>query len=431
MSKYLPLIITTLLMCVSHSFELTKDEYMLGGIQVNEPDHDKWVSSLKHHNMNTVSVTVYANSGVWNSEKLYYKDKDEGALLEIKAAKDKGLRVVFIPRVALDHYYPENNELWHGMIMPETDQQLRQWFATYQEYVLKWAKIAEEHDIEVFAIGSELKALTHTHSGTIESILGELQGFEGWYQSYPQRIKEFTGDTPDQEELHTDVTERSSAYLNWAQEVYHAYDPENNITLIQKRRALLLELWNETIDKVRDVYSGQLTYAANYDTYHNIAFWPSLDIMGINAYFQLRTDIADLSQEMLNESWANVMANILSFKTNQNITEQPVIFTELGYSYRKNCSVEPWSYEGKSIVENNGVSQLIDWNNQPPDHSERLMCLTALKQAALKPENSFLRGLLYWKLSTLKEHEKIENFVLHIAPETEDRSVEVLRNIFQ
>ena len=425
------ILLFVLIVRASHGFELTDKNYLLGGIQVNEPDHQKWVSSLQAHGMNTVSITTYANSGGWNTDKLYYREVDEGVTAEIKAAKESGLRIVFIPRVALDHAYPVNNELWHGMIMPKSDEELRNWFETYQAYLLKWAKVAEEEKIEVFAIGSELKALTHTRNLELESLQKETQGFRTWYETSPGKIMQATGEADELKALHTNVTERSKAYLAWAQETYYLDDPENQFSLLQDRRTLLSTLWQDTIKKVREVYTGELTYAANFDTYHNISFWADLDIMGINAYFQLRTDLSDLSQATLNESWESIMADIRAFKDQTGISTQPVIFTELGYTYRQNCSVEPWSYGGQSIVENNEETVLIDWDEQPTDYNERFMCLTALQRAAHLPENSFLRGLLYWKLSTIKEHEEIENFVLHIAPETVDKSVKVLREIFQ
>jgi len=403
-------------------FELSEDEYLLGGIQVNEPDHKKWVSSLNHHEMNTVSVTVYARSGVWNSGKLYYEEEDLGALSELKTAKENGLRVVFIPRVAIDHYYPENDELWHGMIMPKTDEDLKNWFAIYQDYLVKWGKIAEENKVEVFAVGSELKALTHTIEQEDLVVEKELDDFFTWYSVSPDPAK------ADATEVK--VSNQHKAYLKWGKEVYHSAKPESQIALIKKRRALLQDLWKETIMKVREVYTGSLTYASNFDTYHNNALWTDLDIMGVNAYFKLRKNPKVLDQAELDASWKGIMTGIREFKAQLGVPKQPLVFTELGYTFKKYSSLEPWSYEGVSTVEYEEERTLIDWNNQPVDYKEREMCLTALKRTAHLPENSFFRGILYWKLSTIKDHEKIENFVLHISPDSKDASVDILREIF-
>jgi len=39
--------------------------------------------------------------------------------------------------------------------------------------------------------------------------------------------------------------------------------------------------WREIISEIRKVYSGKLTYGANWDTYAKISFWDELDYIGI------------------------------------------------------------------------------------------------------------------------------------------------------
>ena len=57
---------------------------------------------------------------------------------------------------------------------------------------------------------------------------------------------------------------------------------------MNERRKKIKKYWIELIQKVRAVYQGQLTYAANYDNYQEVDFWEHLDFIGINAYFPLR-----------------------------------------------------------------------------------------------------------------------------------------------
>ena len=47
------------------------------------------------------------------------------------------------------------------------------------------------------------------------------------------------------------------------------------------------DFWKGLIAKVRLVYSGKLTYAANWDEYPRVPFWQDLDYIGIDAYFPL------------------------------------------------------------------------------------------------------------------------------------------------
>lgn len=46
--------------------------------------------------------------------------------------------------------------------------------------------------------------------------------------------------------------------------------------------------WRDLIKKIRAIYSGALTYAANfYQEYQAIQFWDALDFIGVQAYFPL------------------------------------------------------------------------------------------------------------------------------------------------
>ena len=47
------------------------------------------------------------------------------------------------------------------------------------------------------------------------------------------------------------------------------------------------DFWNALIPKVRKIYKGKLTYAANWDEYKRTPFWSQLDFIGIDAYFPL------------------------------------------------------------------------------------------------------------------------------------------------
>ena len=48
--------------------------------------------------------------------------------------------------------------------------------------------------------------------------------------------------------------------------------------------------WDQIIDKVKQVYSGKLTYAANWTEYKEVPFWDKMDVIGIDAYFPLTND---------------------------------------------------------------------------------------------------------------------------------------------
>ena len=155
---------------ICFSQEDSNKPFYLGGIQVNEPDHKAWAKALKRNSLNTVAVTVYAKQGDWNTSNLWFNKEEKAVVSEIKAAKKEGLEVILILRVALDHKFEKNKFLWHGMIMPTSKTELEQWFIKYEKFVTKWAKLAEELNVDVFGIGSETVSYTHLTLPTICSV---------------------------------------------------------------------------------------------------------------------------------------------------------------------------------------------------------------------------------------------------------------------
>ncbi len=71
--------------------------------------------------------------------------------LEIfRIAHDNGLRVILMPIILLSN--PRGNE-WRGVISPSNWDD---WFEQYRQFILHFARIAEEGKVEVFMVGSEL-----------------------------------------------------------------------------------------------------------------------------------------------------------------------------------------------------------------------------------------------------------------------------------
>lgn len=87
------------------------------------------------------------------------------------------------------------------------------------------------------------------------------------------------------------------------------------------------EFWSQLIDKTRNIYSGKLIYAANWDNYDNISFWNKLDYIGIDAYYPL-SDEKTPSSESLSQAWKKVIPEL---KQLSDRYKKKIIFTEFGY----------------------------------------------------------------------------------------------------
>lgn len=407
--------------------------FYLGGIQVNEADHSQWASSLLENRFNTVSTTVYAHQGDWDSSNLWFDEEAPYVEKEIRTTKEAGLAVVLIPRVAVDHAFPRNRFLWHGMIMPTRDEDVREWFRRYRRFVLQWARVAEREGVDLFAVGSEMSSLTSTLDLPDLPALHEFYLNKAKQEERKARNLAFEGEIAEQhladrlqeipyENLESYLDDRIRIERDWAYTVTYQ-DHENPIEALAQRRQLLEEEWRRLIAEVREVYHGPLTYAANFDQYHEVGFWDALDIMGINAYFPLRETLDNLSEEELQvrhvQGWQEVFQSIAGFQKRLS-NEMPVVFTELGYTRRRGSTLEPWAGDGFSIVGwGDQPSQLVVWSEQPLDEKERASAMRALKRVTDESLVS-LQGILYWKLSTIPSHEQEEPFVLILDRELPD-----------
>ena len=126
---------------------------------MNEGNLANWVQKLRMTGMNTLEFTVYAYQGRWLDNNLWFGDVQDAQLEEIRLAKQAGLRVAIILRLQLDHAFPENDFLWHGMVAPETEYTLNRWFGEYGRFVKQWAYVAEQEGVDLLVLGSEMNAL--------------------------------------------------------------------------------------------------------------------------------------------------------------------------------------------------------------------------------------------------------------------------------
>ncbi|MDT0606733.1 glycoside hydrolase family 113 [Croceitalea rosinachiae] len=98
------------------------------------------------------------------------------------------------------------------------------------------------------------------------------------------------------------------------------------------------KFWKELIEKVRNRYSGKLTYAANWDEYTRTPFWSELDYIGVDAYFPLSEEKNPTKEHMKKgwQKWKIALKNISEEK------DKPIVFTEFGYRSMDYTAKKPW-----------------------------------------------------------------------------------------
>jgi hypothetical protein len=99
--------------------------------------------------------------------------------------------------------------------------------------------------------------------------------------------------------------------------------------------------WTGLIKKIRTIYSGKLTYAANWNEYQRTPFWDQLDFIGIDAYFPI-SEAKTPSYEMCMKGWKNYKPTI---KRISKDNDRPILFTEYGYRSVDYSARQPWVFD--------------------------------------------------------------------------------------
>jgi len=210
-----------------------------------------WIAVIPYAYTIVGEPKVYLDSHWWG-------ERPEGARKTIELAKAAGIKVMLKPQV----YIPTS---WPGDLDFDSDQAWESWEKDYETYIMAFAKMAEDMEVELFCIGTEFK-------------ISEI-----------------------------------------------------------KRTAF----WRQLIQKVRQQYTGKLTYATNWDHYQQTPFWDELDYIGVNAYFPLSEERTP-SVKQLVEAWQPVKRKMQAFAKRKN---KPILFTEYGYLSVDNCASETWELE--------------------------------------------------------------------------------------
>lgn len=112
--------------------------------------------------------------------------------------------------------------------------------------------------------------------------------------------------------------------------------------------------WRRLIDDVRDVFSGRLTYSANWDHADEVPFWDALDELGLTAYFPLSSD-ATPSPESLARAWRAPLGDIRALARRVG---KRVVITEVGYTSQRYAAVRPWDDTSPGGVDLRAQQQL-------------------------------------------------------------------------
>jgi hypothetical protein len=149
--------------------------------------------------------------------------------------------------------------------------------------------------------------------------------------------------------------------------------------------------WTDLISAVRQVYHGELTYAAATDEASKVSFWDQLDTIGVNTYPPLTSSNTPTVQDLVH-AWSEVPTNpyyaaAFEYKSPVDflhaLSEQygkPVLMTEVGYRSIDGTAIAPGSL-------NTGTS----------DPAAQADAYNAFFQVWSAQGGSWLKGVEFWQ----------------------------------
>lgn len=225
-----------------------------------ERANSNWVSLMPFAYLRDAKKPELISETKWQ----WWGEGRAGTRKLIKFAKSQGQKVMVKPQIWI------MDGAFTGHLKMEHDSDWSLFESAYTSYIVDYAKIAEEENVELFCIGTELNAF---------------------------------------------VSSRST-------------------------------YWMGLIDTVKEVYSGKLTYAENWDSYQKVPFWKALDYIGVDAYFPLSEEV-EPSEEALTQAWEKIADPLKNYAEQQG---KKILFTEWGYRSIDQTSARPWEEPKDKVV---------------------------------------------------------------------------------
>lgn len=115
-------------------------------------NHINWISQTPFAWQATAaSSSIKLNS---QSDRVWWGESDKGIAETTALAKKLGIKTILKP-----HIWVRNS--WPGDIEMKSDTAWRTWFNNYEKFILHYARIAQQHKIEIFCVGTELQQTTN------------------------------------------------------------------------------------------------------------------------------------------------------------------------------------------------------------------------------------------------------------------------------
>lgn len=122
-----------------------------------------WVALCVYAFMYSDDPKIY-----YDIDKNWWGDTPEGIINATIRAKEKGYKILIKPHFRVD------DEGWAGDFFPK-GKQMKLWEANYRDFMLKLAVLAQENDVNMLCIGTELKELARQKTSFWKTLIADIR----------------------------------------------------------------------------------------------------------------------------------------------------------------------------------------------------------------------------------------------------------------
>jgi hypothetical protein len=146
------------------------------GVGYGSPAYERTLDEALRKGATWVAITPFgrvgslAGLGVDLTFEEPFVQNRVDVLRAITQARARGLRVLLVP-----HLWVESGE-WRALVDPGSDAGWQAWAASYQQFVLAWAAVAELGGADMFSVGVEMRSwVTGHHASSFEDMVASVR----------------------------------------------------------------------------------------------------------------------------------------------------------------------------------------------------------------------------------------------------------------
>ena len=99
--------------------------------------------------------------------------------------------------------------------------------------------------------------------------------------------------------------------------------------------------WGKLIQDTRKRFSGKLVYSSNWDHLSASPAWKALDLIGLNAYYELAERSETPNAGSIRTRWERILETVRQWREELN---KDLVIMEVGYPSRAGGLVDPWDH---------------------------------------------------------------------------------------